>query len=120
MCILTLASHLVSATFLELVESSQEKMSVSFGETNILATSSSMSKPLPARALCPGSKGSKNNGWLSSACLPVTLPSQAEEKKLVTPCGLVAMNMLALSECLYCDLVADLATRFGGVSTSTL
>ena len=57
---------------------------------------------------------------LTVKCLPVILPSQAEEKKLVTPCDLIAMNMLAVSECLYCDLVADLATRFEGVSTSSL
>ena len=38
------------------------KVPVSFGETSLLVTSSSMSKPLPARALSPGSKDSKNNG----------------------------------------------------------
>ena len=52
---------------------------------------------------------------LAVKCLPETLPSQAEENKLATPYGHIAMNMLAESECLYCDLVADLATRFGGV-----
>ena len=31
---------------------------------------------------------------LTVKCLPLTLRSQAEEKKLVTPCGLIALNML--------------------------
>ena len=40
-----------------------------------------------------------------------TLPPQAHETKVVTPCAHIEMNTLAVLACLYCDHVADLATK---------
>ena len=102
MCILTLASHLAYATFLELVESSQEKMPVSFGETSILAVFFNVKAPAGKGSIYRKQRFKKQ--LLTVNCLPATLTTQAEKKKLVTPCGLIARNMLAVCECLYCDL----------------
>jgi len=49
-------------------------------------------------------------------CLSFTLPPHAQETKVVTPRGPIAINTLAVFECLYCYHVADLATKFDGVS----
>jgi len=44
-------------------------------------------------------------------CLSLILPPQAHEKNEVTPCGHMEMNTLAVLACLYCDHIADLATK---------
>ena len=48
---------------------------------------------------------------LTVKCLSLILPPQAHETKVVTPCGHIEMNTLAVLACLYCDHVADLATK---------
>ena len=56
------------------------------------------------------------NPELTVKNLSLTLPPQAGEVKVVTPCGHIAMKTLAVFECLYWDHVDAFATRWLGVS----
>ena len=117
MCILMLASHLVhvclSATFLVLVESSQEKMPVPFGEPSVLQCQSPCWQGLYLQV------AKVEKAIVESLASDSPLPIRKETGDcLWSHCNEHIRSTVC--ERLYCDLVVDLGTNFESVSTSFL